>query len=262
MFNNLWQQIGSNLNNYKSYPRIVGETGGKNFHLLHRSADVEHAVNNTVRGAFEYQGQKCSATSRMYVPKSLWPAVKQRLQERVAEIKMGQSDDFENFMSAVIDAAAFSDHKGFIDRAHASDEAEFIAGGSYDDSKGYFVEPSIIVTSNPHYESMEQEIFGPVLSVFVYEDNEWESTLKLVDTTSPYALTGSIFARERTAIAEAEEALKFTAGNFYINDKSTGAVVGEQPFGGARASVNNNTTRYNTIQHNTTTVDSPPPLNQ
>ena len=162
----------------------------------------------------------------------------------------------------MIDAAAFSDHKGFIDRAHASDEAEFIAGGSYDDSKGYFVEPSIIVTSNPHYESMEQEIFGPVLSVFVYEDNEWESTLKLVDTTSPYALTGSIFARERTAIAEAEEALKFTAGNFYINDKSTGAVVGEQPFGGARASVNNNTTRYNTIQHNTTTVDSPPPLNQ
>jgi 1-pyrroline-5-carboxylate dehydrogenase len=239
VFNKLWQQVGNNLGNYKSYPRIVGETGGKNFHLLHKSADLEHAVNNTVRGAFEYQGQKCSACSRMYVPKSMWPEVKQRLQERVSEIKIGQPDDFENFMTAVIDAKAFNVHKGFIDRAHASPEAEIIAGGTYDDSKGYFVNPTIIVTSNPHYESMEKEIFGPVLTVFVYEDSEWDDTLKLVDTTSPYGLTGAIFARERTAIVQAEEALKFTAGNFYINDKSTGAVVGEQPFGGARASGTN-----------------------
>ena len=239
VFNNLWQQIGNNLGGYRSYPRIVGETGGKNFHVLHKSADVDHAVNNTIRSAFEYQGQKCSACSRMYVPKSLWPEVKKLMVDRVAEIKIGQVDDFKNFMTAVIDGAAFKDHTGFIDRAHASPDAEIIAGGTYDDSKGYFVNPTIIVAKTPKYETMEQEIFGPVLTVFVYEDNDWESTLKLVDSTSPYALTGSIFARERTAIVEAEDALKFSAGNFYINDKSTGAVVGEQPFGGARASGTN-----------------------
>lgn len=239
VFNQLWQQVGNNLNNYKSYPRVVGETGGKNFHLLHSSADIEHAVNNTVRGAFEYQGQKCSACSRMYVPKSLWPQVKKRLLERVAEIKIGQPDDFENFMTAVIDATAFKNHKGFIDRAHASSEVEVLAGGTYDDSHGYFVQPTVLLTSNPQYESMQKEIFGPVLTVFVYEDADWASTLQLVDSTSPYALTGAVFARERTAIVQAEEALKFSAGNFYINDKSTGAVVGEQPFGGGRASGTN-----------------------
>lgn len=239
VFNKLWAQVGNNLGNYRSYPRVVGETGGKNFHLLHKSADVDHAVNNTVRGAFEYQGQKCSACSRMYVPKSLWPEVKQKLLDRVAEIKMGQSDDFDSFMSAVIDAPAFARHKGYLERAHASSEVEVLAGGSCDDSRGYFVEPTVLLTTNPRSETMEQEIFGPVLTVFVYDDNEWDSTLQLVDTTSPYALTGSIFARERTAIVQAEEALKFTAGNFYINDKSTGAVVGEQPFGGSRASGTN-----------------------
>lgn len=239
VFNSLWQQVGNNLGTYKSYPRIVGETGGKNFHLLHPSADVDHAVFNTVRAAFEYQGQKCSACSRMYVPKSLWSEVKSKLVDTIATLKVGQPDDFKSFMTAVIDGAAFKDHSGFIDRAKQSSECEIIAGGSYDNSKGYFVEPTVIVTSNPKYETMQEEIFGPVLTVYVYDDAEWDATLKLVDSTSPYGLTGGIFARDRRALVQAERELRNSCGNMYLNDKSTGAVVGEQPFGGGRASGTN-----------------------
>ena len=238
-FNTLWRQIGNNLDNYKSYPRIVGETGGKNFHLVHPTADVEHAVNNTVRAAFEYQGQKCSACSRLYVPKSLWAEFKQKLCDKVSTIKVGQPDDMSTFMTAVIDGSAFKDHAGYIDAAKASPDCEIIAGGNYDNSKGYFVEPTVIVCKDPMFKTMQEEIFGPVLSVYVYEDGNYEETLKLIDNTSPYALTGAFFARDRSAIVHAEKALRHSAGNFYINDKSTGAVVGEQPFGGARASGTN-----------------------
>lgn len=238
-FNTLWNQIGSNLPKYKSYPRIVGETGGKNFHLIHPSADIDHAVFNTVRAAFEYQGQKCSACSRLYVPESKWPEFKKKLQEVVSTIKVSQPDDFEAFMTAVIDASAFRDHSGFITRAKASPSCEIIAGGTFDDSSGYFVQPTVIVTTDPHYETMETEIFGPVLTVFVYKDSEWKDTLKLIDSTSPYALTGAIFSKDRAALAEAEKALRHSCGNMYLNDKSTGAVVGEQPFGGARMSGTN-----------------------
>eukprot|EP00341_Mesodinium_pulex_P000272 CAMPEP_0116900414 /NCGR_PEP_ID=MMETSP0467-20121206/8696_1 /TAXON_ID=283647 /ORGANISM="Mesodinium pulex, Strain SPMC105" /LENGTH=555 /DNA_ID=CAMNT_0004573637 /DNA_START=28 /DNA_END=1695 /DNA_ORIENTATION=- len=239
VFNTLWRQIGENLDNYKSYPRIVGETGGKNFHLIHSSADVEHAVNNTVRGAFEYQGQKCSATSRLYCPKSLWPEFKDKMLKNISEIHMGQPDDMSTFMTAVIDGKAFKRHVGYIEAAKTSPDCEIIAGGNCDDSKGYFVEPTVIVTTNPEFKTMKEEIFGPVLTVYVYEDSDYEKVFDLIDTASPYALTGSVFARDRTAIVHAEQKLRQNAGNFYINDKSTGAVVGEQPFGGARASGTN-----------------------
>lgn len=238
-FNTLWNQIGSNLDNYKSYPRIVGETGGKNFHLIHNSADLESAVFNTVRSAFEYQGQKCSACSRLYVPKSIWPQFRSLLLETIKTLKVGQPDDFKSFMTGVIDRSAYRDHVDYIEKARASPDCEIIAGGTYSDEVGYFVQPTVILTTNPKYSTMEKEIFGPVLTVYVYNDNEWSETLKLVDSTSPYALTGSIFARDRLALVEAEEALKHSAGNLYLNDKSTGAIVGEQPFGGARASGTN-----------------------
>jgi 1-pyrroline-5-carboxylate dehydrogenase len=243
-FNTLWRQIGNNLDNYKSYPRIVGETGGKNFHLIHPSADVEHAVYNTVRAAFEYQGQKCSACSRLYVPKSLWikGGFRKKLVTAVKSIDMGQPDDLKTFMTAVIDANAFKDHTNYINGAKNSPECEIITGGNTDNSIGYFVEPTVIVTTNPKYQTMQEEIFGPVLSVYVYNDSKkdyWDEVVKLVDTTSGYALTGAIFAADRSILIQTSEALRHACGNLYLNDKSTGAVVGEQPFGGSRASGTN-----------------------
>lgn len=242
-FNQLWQQIGGNLGKYKGYPRIVGETGGKNFHLVHPSADVDHAVNNTIRAAFEYQGQKCSACSRLYVPRSLWEGgFRDKLVAGVKTIRMSQPDDFKAFMTAVIDASAFRDHTGYIKGAKASAECTILAGGNFDDSEGYFVEPTVILASNPKYKTMQEEIFGPVLTVFVYDDSSkdfWGEVCALVDSTSIYALTGSVFARERVDLLSAADKLRHACGNLYLNDKSTGAVVGEQPFGGARASGTN-----------------------
>jgi 1-pyrroline-5-carboxylate dehydrogenase len=241
-FNTLWKQIGNNLDNYKGYPRIVGETGGKNFHLLHPTCDLEHAALSTIRSAFEYQGQKCSACSRMYVPKSKWAEVKDKLLAAHSRITMGQTDDMSKFMSAVIDAKAFKSHTDYINGAHESPECEVIAGGKTDDSKGYFVEPTIIVTSNPTYKTMVEEIFGPVLTVYVYDDSTtdyWDEVMHLVDTSTQYGLTGAVFSRDRSAFVTASEGLRHACGNFYWNDKSTGAVVGEQPFGGARRSGTN-----------------------
>lgn len=242
-FNKLWQQIGGNLANYKSYPRIVGETGGKNFHLVHPSADVEHTVYNTVRAAFEYQGQKCSACSRLYVPRSLWEnGMREKLTSTVAQLKVGQPQDFSSFMTAVIDKEAYTGHVAYIKGAKASKECTIIAGGGFDDSEGYFIQPTVIETSNPMYTTMQEEIFGPVLTAYVYDDSKpgyWSSVCRLIDTTSPYALTGSIFSSERTALIEGAEYLRHACGNMYLNDKSTGAVVGEQPFGGGRMSGTN-----------------------
>jgi 1-pyrroline-5-carboxylate dehydrogenase len=239
VFQSLWSKIGANISNYKSYPRICGETGGKDFVVAHPSADAAAVATGLVRGSFEYQGQKCSASSRAYIPQSLWPAVKEILGAQLASIKMGSPEDPANFINAVIDGVSFEKSKSYIDRAKASSEAEIIFGGNCDNSKGWFVQPTVILTSNPHYESMVEEIFGPILTVYVYEDAKWKETLELVDSTSEYALTGAIFAQCRYAIDEATKALENAAGNFYINDKSTGAVVGQQPFGGGRASGTN-----------------------
>ncbi|MBP1620482.1 MAG: delta-1-pyrroline-5-carboxylate dehydrogenase, partial [Acidobacteria bacterium] len=239
VFQSMWKTIGASMPNYRSYPRIVGETGGKDFVFAHVSADVEALVTALVRGAFEYQGQKCSAASRAYVPKALWPEVKQRLVAMVGEIKMGDTDDFTNFMGAVIDKAAFESIKEYIDYAKASGEAEIIAGGKCDDSVGYFIEPTVVVTSNPRFRLMKEEIFGPVLTIHVYDEKKLDEALKSCDTGSPYALTGCVFADDRAAVLKIADALRDAAGNFYINDKPTGAVVGQQPFGGARASGTN-----------------------
>ena len=239
VFQSLWRQIGENIHKYKTYPRIVGETGGKDFVVAHPSAVPSQVATALVRGAFEYQGQKCSAASRAYVPQSLWGEVKRIMGEQLAEIKMGSPEDPSNFVNAVIDKASFEKCKGYIERAQNANDAEIIFGGTCDDSKGWFVQPTVIQAKNPHYESMEEEIFGPILTLYVYEDKDWTKTLKLVDETSPYALTGAIFAQDRYAINEATKALENAAGNFYINDKPTGAVVGQQPFGGARASGTN-----------------------
>jgi len=239
VFQSMWKTIGASMPNYRSYPRIVGETGGKDFVFAHVSADVEALVTALVRGAFEYQGQKCSAASRAYVPKALWPEVKQRLVAMVGEIKMGDTDDFTNFMGAVIDKAAFESIKEYIDYAKASGEAEIIAGGKCDDSVGYFIEPTVVVTSNPRFRLMKEEIFGPVLTIHVYDEKKLDEALKSCDTGSPYALTGCVFADDRAAVLKMADALRDAAGNFYINDKPTGAVVGQQPFGGARASGTN-----------------------
>jgi 1-pyrroline-5-carboxylate dehydrogenase len=241
-FRNMWKTIGGNIDNYKTYPRIVGETGGKNFVFVHRSADVDEVATAVIRGAFEYQGQKCSAASRLYVPESLWPQLKTQLLKEVKNIKTGIVEDFTNFVNAVIDKAAFDSISGYIEFAKKSKDAEIIIGGGYDDSKGYFIEPTIIVTKNPKFRTMVEEIFGPVLTVYVYPDDRFEETLVLCDQTSPYALTGSISAKDRHAIATAERVLINAAGNFYINDKPTGAVVGQQPFGGARMSGTNDKT--------------------
>ncbi len=239
VFQSLWKQIGENIHLYKTYPRIVGETGGKDFVVAHPSAIPSQVATALVRGAFEYQGQKCSAASRAYIPKSLWKEVKKIMGAQLAEIKMGSPEDPSNFVNAVIDKNSFDKCKGYIDRANKSKEAKVIFGGGCDAKKGWFVEPTVIEASNPHYESMEEEIFGPILTLYVYEDKDWKKTLQLVDETSPYALTGAIFAQDRYAINEATKALENAAGNFYINDKPTGAVVGQQPFGGARASGTN-----------------------
>ncbi len=239
VFQSVWKQVGENIASYANYPRLVGETGGKDFIFAHNTADIEPLVAGIVRGAFEYQGQKCSACSRAFIPASIWPQVKTRLQEQTASLKVGDVQEFDTFMGAVIDKASFETCKGYIDRAHASDSCEFIAGGTYDDSKGWFIAPTIIRCLDPHYESMVQEIFGPIVSIYVYDDAALDETLAICDTASPYALTGAIFAQDRQAIVKMEKALRHAAGNFYINDKCTGAVVGQQPFGGARASGTN-----------------------
>jgi 1-pyrroline-5-carboxylate dehydrogenase len=238
-FQYMWKTIGENISKYKTYPRIVGETGGKDFVVAHKSAVPAQVATALSRGAFEYQGQKCSAASRAYIPANLWPEVKKQLQEDLASFKMGSVEDFGNFINAVIDERAFDKITSYITRAKRDADAEIIAGGNFDKTKGYFIEPTVIVTTNPHYTTMEEELFGPVLTIYVYDENKWAETLQLVDSTSPYALTGAVFAQERYAIVEADKALKHAAGNFYINDKPTGAVVGQQPFGGSRASGTN-----------------------
>jgi 1-pyrroline-5-carboxylate dehydrogenase len=239
VFEAMWKTIGANIPKYRSYPRIVGETGGKNFVFAHPSADVAAYATALVRGSFEYQGQKCSAGSRAYIPKSLWPRVKERLIDDVKSIQMGSPVDFRNFMAAVIDENSFDRIMGYIEHAKGSGDAEILVGGNGDKSKGYFVEPTVVQTTDPHFKLMKEEIFGPVLTVYVYEDADMEATLDLVDTTSPYALTGAIFAEDRRVIEHLSKRLRHSAGNFYINDKPTGAVVGQQPFGGARASGTN-----------------------
>ena len=238
-FQHIWRTVGENVANYKTYPRLVGETGGKDFVLVHPSADPDAVVVALLRGAYEFQGQKCSAASRAYVPKSLWPAVRDRLVAEIEQISMGDVRDFRNFMGAVIDERSFKKIKRYIDFAREAADATILAGGTCDDQKGWFVAPTLIETSNPSFKTMVEEIFGPVLTVMPYEDAEWSGVLHLVDESTPYALTGSVFARDRGAVAEATARLRNAAGNFYINDKPTGAVVGQQPFGGARASGTN-----------------------
>jgi 1-pyrroline-5-carboxylate dehydrogenase len=239
VFQAIWGTIGTNIHKYKSYPRIVGETGGKDFILVHESAEVDEVATGLVRGAFEYQGQKCSAASRAYIPSSLWPAIETKVKEFLSEIKMGVTEDFTNFINAVIDERSFKKITAYIDAAKQSDQVKIVAGGKYDGSKGYFIEPTVLQVSDPNYRTMCEEIFGPVLSVYVYEPSEFESILQIVNSTSPYALTGSIFAKDRYVIEHTSKVLQNAAGNFYINDKPTGAVVGQQPFGGARASGTN-----------------------
>lgn len=238
-FRAMYKTIGENIEKYKSFPRIVGETGGKNFVIIHSSADLDAAVTAIIRGAFEYQGQKCSAASRLYVPKSAWPTLKDRLLSEVSKIKMGVTEDFTNFVNALIDRIAFEKVARYIQYAKDSAEAKIIVGGGCDNSRGYFVEPTIIVTKNPKFKTMQEEIFGPVLTVYVYPDEKFAETLLLCDQTSPYALTGAIFAEDKNAITLAEGVLVNAAGNFYVNDKPTGAVVGQQPFGGGRLSGTN-----------------------
>ncbi len=237
VFNSMWSTIGANMSNYRSYPRIVGETGGKDFMIAHASADVQAFAVGVVRGAFEYQGQKCSACSRIYVPKSIWPEVKARIVAMIEEIKVGDTNDFSNFMGAVIDQRAFDRINGYL--ADAKQNAKILAGGTADGSTGWFVKPTLVETTDPKYRLMCEEIFGPIVTAYVYDDAKWEETLKLVDETSDYALTGAVFAQDRAALKQAHAALRHSAGNFYINDKCTGAVVGQQPFGGARASGTN-----------------------
>lgn len=239
VFNDFWASIGKNIGKYKTYPRIVGETGGKDFVWAHPSANALEVATALTRGAFEYQGQKCSAASRAYVPASLWNEVKNQMIADVNSFKMGSPEDLSNFISSVITENSFDKLALAIDQAKASNEAEIVVGGGYDKSKGWFIEPTVIVTTNPKYDTMERELFGPVLTVYVYEDEDWEKSLKLVDETSMYALTGAIFSQDRYAIETATKVLANAAGNFYINDKPTGAVVGQQPFGGARASGTN-----------------------
>ncbi len=239
IFNTIWKSIGENIGKYKSYPRIVGETGGKDFVVVHPDADVDVAVTALVRGAFEFQGQKCSAASRAYLPSNLAPAIREKLIAAIKTLNVGTVEDFRNFVNAVIDVKSFDKIKGYIDRAISDPKAKIIAGGNGDKSKGYFIDPTVIETTDPDYVTMKEEIFGPVLTIYVYPENDFEQTLELVNRTSPYALTGSIISRNRQAIELATEKLRQAAGNFYINDKPTGAVVGQQPFGGARGSGTN-----------------------
>ncbi|MCA0151838.1 L-glutamate gamma-semialdehyde dehydrogenase [Winogradskyella vincentii] len=239
IFKELWKQIGENIHNYKTYPRIVGETGGKDFIIAHKSANAKQVATAISRGAFEFQGQKCSAASRAYIPKSLWNDVKQYLLDDIKSFKMGSPEDMSNFITAVIHEGSFDKLAKYIDQAKADSDAEIIAGGGCDKSKGYFIEPTVVVTTDPKYTTMCTELFGPVITIYIYEDDAYSATLKLVDETSEYALTGAVLSTCRYAIDEATKALQNSAGNFYINDKPTGAVVGQQPFGGARASGTN-----------------------
>ena len=238
VFQNMWKTVGDNIRTYRSYPRIVGETGGKDFIVAHESADVEAVVAAIIRGAFEYQGQKCSAVSRVYIPQSMYPKLKERLLEEVRSVKVGDVEDFSNFMNAVIDKSSFDKIKGYIDYAKESNEATILSGGEADDSTGYFIQPTIIETDNPHFKTMVEEIFGPVVTLYPTSES-FEEVLNLCDQTSQYGLTGAVFARDRDAIDRATEVLTHAAGNFYINDKPTGSIVGQQPFGGARASGTN-----------------------
>lgn len=239
VFQNIWKTIGTNIHKYKTYPRIVGETGGKDFILVHGSADAEVSSTAIIRGAFEYQGQKCSAASRTYIAKSLWPKIKELMLRDLATFKMGGTEDFSNFINAVIDDRSFTKLAKYIDQAKTDKGVEIIAGGNYDKSKGYFIEPTVLVVDDPKYTTMSEELFGPVLTVYVYDDADFDQVLTLIDTTSGYALTGAVIAQDRYAIDKASYALRNAAGNFYINDKCTGAVVGQQPFGGARGSGTN-----------------------
>jgi 1-pyrroline-5-carboxylate dehydrogenase len=239
VFQSLWRQVGDNLGRYAGYPRLVGETGGKDFIVAHASADADALATAIVRGAFEYQGQKCSAASRAYVPANLWQRVRERLVEMLGRVRMGDPADFRNFMGAVIDRAAFEKITGYIAEARQAPGVSVVAGGGGDASEGYFIEPTVLQVENPRYRTMCEEIFGPVMTLHVYPEARWTETLALVDGTSPYALTGAVFAEDRGAVSEALATLRFAAGNFYINDKPTGAVVGQQPFGGARASGTN-----------------------
>ena len=239
IFKELWKQIGENIHNYKTYPRIVGETGGKDFIIAHKSANAKQVATAISRGAFEFQGQKCSAASRAYIPKSLWSDVKQYLLDDIKSFKMGSPEDMSNFITAVIHEGSFDKLAKYIDQAKADSDAEIIAGGGYDKTKGYFIEPTVVITTDPKYTTMCTELFGPVITIYIYEDDTYSDTLKLVDETSEYALTGAVLSTCRYAIDEATKALQNAAGNFYINDKPTGAVVGQQPFGGARASGTN-----------------------
>ena len=239
VFQNMWKTIGNNIAAYKAYPRIVGETGGKDFIMAHNSCDQKALVTAIVRGSFEFQGQKCSASSRCYIPKSVWTNIKKDLINQVNSLKMGDPEDHSNFINAVIDENAFDTITEFIDYSKKASDAEIICGGEYDKSKGYFIKPTVVVTTNPQYRLMEEEIFGPVVCLYIYDDNEYAKTLHILDKTSPYALTGAVFAVDRKAVELAERTLRHAAGNFYINDKPTGAVVGQQPFGGGRASGTN-----------------------
>ncbi len=239
VFQGMWRTIGENINKAKYYPRIVGETGGKDFIFAHNTADVDALVVGAIRGAFEYQGQKCSAASRMYIPKSRWSEFREKYVAEVSKIKIGNPEDFTNFMSAVIDKGAFKSIKEYIDYAKESKDAEIITGGKCDDSKGFFIEPTTIVTTDPHFKTMEEEIFGPVFTIYVYDDDKFDETLELCDKTSPYALTGAIWSQDRNILVKMSNKLRNAAGNFYINDKPTAAVVGQQPFGGGRSSGTN-----------------------
>jgi 1-pyrroline-5-carboxylate dehydrogenase len=239
VFHDMWKTVGGNIDRYRNYPRIVGETGGKDFIVAHPSADVEALAAAIVRGSFEYQGQKCSAASRVYAPSNLWPELRERLQREVATIRMGDPADFSNFMGAVIDQGSFETQREAIEEARASADSEVVVGGGTDSSRGYFVEPTVIETRDPAFRLLRDELFGPVVTTYVYDEKRWDDTLGLVDETAPYGLTGAIFSEDRSAVKEAQDRLRYAAGNFYVNDKPTGAVVGQQPFGGARASGTN-----------------------
>lgn len=239
VFQSIWKEIGNNIHNYKSYPRIVGETGGKNFVLAHPSSEPVQVATALTRGAFEYQGQKCSAASRAYLPKSLWPEILKEIDCDLKKMKIGSVEDFSNFINAVIDEASFNSLVSYIENAKKDKDVELLFGGNYDKSEGYFIEPTVLLTTNPHYVTMEEELFGPVLTIYLYDDEDFDNVLKIIDKTSIYGLTGSIFSKDRTAVEKATRILRHAAGNFYINDKPTGAVVNQQPFGGARGSGTN-----------------------
>jgi 1-pyrroline-5-carboxylate dehydrogenase len=239
VFNGMWRTVAANMDRYRNYPRIVGETGGKDFIVAHPSADLDALATAIVRGSFEYQGQKCSASSRVYAPSNLWPKLRERLQEEISTITVGDVTDFRNFMGAVIDGSSFKTQADAIEEAKQNAQTEIVVGGGYDDSQGYFVEPTVIETRDPDFRTMREELFGPVVTTYVYDENRWDDTLRLIDRTAPYGLTGAVFSEDRAAIDDAQEKLRYAAGNIYINDKPTGAVVGQQPFGGARASGTN-----------------------